>query len=83
MIDEDLNGLGAFETTQYFRGQLFIYVDMLLGSGDYDDEQVDAINDFLYTVLRLIVTWLKKVPKLMHLVSLNLFLTNFSTPKLR
>lgn len=71
MIDDDLNGLGAFETTQYFRGQLFIYVDTILGSGDYDDEQVDAINDFLYTVLRLIVTWMKKVPKLMHLVSLK------------
>lgn len=30
LIDDDLNGLGAFETTQYFRGQLYIYVDFLL-----------------------------------------------------
>ena len=68
MIDDELNGLGAFETTQYFRGSLFIYVDFLMGSNFYTDEQIDAANDFLYTVMRLIVTWLKKLPKLMPLV---------------
>jgi hypothetical protein len=30
LLDDDLNGLGAFETTQYFRGTLYIYVDFLL-----------------------------------------------------
>lgn len=78
-----MNGLGAFETTQYLRGQLYIYVDFLLQGGSYTSEQVDAINDFLYNVLRLIVTWLKKIPKLIPLVSLqtdriNQFLTKSS-----
>ena len=68
MIEDDLNGLGAFETTKYFRGQLYIYVDFLLGSNSYGNDQLDAANDFIYAVLRLITTWLKKVVRLMPLV---------------
>jgi hypothetical protein len=30
LIDDELGGLGAFQTSQYFRGQLYIYVDHLL-----------------------------------------------------
>lgn len=67
-METDFEGLSAFETTQYFRGKLFIYVDFLLGSNNYTEEQIDAVNDFLYTVIRLIVHWLKKVPKLIPLV---------------
>jgi len=68
LIDDDLNGLGAFETTQYFRGQLYIYVDFLLQGGIQTSENADAINDFIYNVLRLIVTWIKKLPRLIPLV---------------
>jgi hypothetical protein len=50
------------------RGTLYVYVDFLLGGGPYTEEQTDAINAFLYLVLRLIVTWLKKLPKLVGLV---------------
>lgn len=35
----------------------------------YTREQVDAVNDFICAVLKLIVTWLQKLPKLMPLVS--------------
>ena len=55
LTESDLNGLGAFETTQYLRGTLYIYVDFLLQNGQYSDESIDAINDFLYQVLRLII----------------------------
>ena len=54
LLDDDLNGLGAFETTQYFRGRLYVYVDHLLQNGKYQPEEVDAINDFIVQVLRLI-----------------------------
>jgi hypothetical protein len=74
LIEDDLNGLGAFETTQYFRGQLYIYVDFLLGSNNYDNDQLDAVNDFLYAILRLIVTWLKKVLHLMPLVRIRVMI---------
>ncbi len=69
LIESDLNGMGALETTQYLRGRLYVYVDSLLGIFTYNEEQIDAVNDFLYTVLRLIVVYLKKFPKLIPLVS--------------
>ncbi|CDW78729.1 UNKNOWN [Stylonychia lemnae] len=69
LIESDLNGVGAFHTTQYLRGDLYIYVDFLLQHSPYTDEEIDAINDFMYCVIRLIVTWLKKLPKLLHLQS--------------
>ena len=54
LIENDLSGLGAFHTTQYFRGKLFIYVDFLLGSNHYNNDQIDAVNDFMNAILRLI-----------------------------
>ena len=60
--------MGALETTQYLRGRLYVYTDFLLGYSSYIEDQVDAVNNFLYSVLKLIVTYFKKVPKLMHLV---------------
>lgn len=75
LIDSELNGLGAFETTQYLRGHLYIYVDFLMQNGQYLNERADAVNDYIYHVLRLIVIWLKKIPKLIPLVSIKRFLT--------
>ena len=60
MIDDDLNGLGAFETTQYLRGRLYIFVDFLLQNGKFSSEEADAANDFIVQVLRLITAWFKK-----------------------
>ncbi len=60
LIENDFNLLGAFETTQYLRGKLYIYVDFLLGGPIFKNEVIDAVNDFLYTVLRMIVAYLKK-----------------------
>lgn len=68
-MESDLNGLGAFMTTQYLRGSLYVYVDFLLGSTFASEEEVDSVNDFLYTVLKFIGQWLKKVLVLMPLVS--------------
>lgn len=56
-------------TTQYFRGTLYTYVDFLMQNGKYTPEEADAVNDFLYTVLRLIVAWFKRAAKLIPLVS--------------
>ena len=41
-------------------------IDFLMTSGTYTDEEVDEINDFFKAVLRLIVEWLKKAPKLIQ-----------------
>mmetsp|Transcript_9589 Transcript_9589/g.9224 ORF Transcript_9589/g.9224 Transcript_9589/m.9224 type:complete len:87 (+) Transcript_9589:372-632(+) len=67
LIESDLQGLGAVETTQTIRGNFYIYVDFLMGTPILKEEEIDAVNDYLYTVLRLIVAYLKKVPKLLHL----------------
>ena len=69
LIDDDLNGLGAFETTQYLRGRLYIFVDFLLQNGKFTSEEADAVNDFIVQVLRLITAWFKKAQKLIALVS--------------
>ena len=60
MIDDDLNGLGAFETTQYLRGRLYVFVDFVLQNGKFSEEEADAVNDFITQVLRLITAWFKK-----------------------
>jgi hypothetical protein len=60
LIDDDLNGLGPFETTQYLRGRLYVFVDFLLQNGKFNDEEPDAVNDFITQVLRLITAWFRK-----------------------
>jgi hypothetical protein len=60
LIDDDLNGLGAFETTQYLRGRLYVFVDFVLQNGKFSEEEADAVNDFITQVLRLITAWFKK-----------------------
>lgn len=57
LIESDFTNLNAFDITQYLRGRFYIYVDFLLGANTYTEEQIDAVNDFLYAVLRLIVAW--------------------------
>jgi len=54
----------AFETTQYIRGELFVYVDFLLGNSFTELEVLAEVENFIKSVLRLIVVWLKKLPTL-------------------
>jgi hypothetical protein len=54
--------------TQYIRGQLYIYLDFLLQNNKYQADEVDAINDFVYTVLRFIIGWFRRAKKLIPLV---------------
>lgn len=64
MIDADFQQLDAYQTTQYFRGKLYMYVDFLL-SADYPEEveqaTLDAVIDFLNLVIKLVVQWMKKI----------------------
>ena len=41
-----------------------------MGTPVFKEEEIDAVNDYLYTVLRFVVTYLKKVPKLLYLVEI-------------
>jgi len=68
IIDDDFQSLGAFNVTQYFRGQLYIYLDFLLQNNKYQPEEVLAINDFVQTVLRFITGWFRRAKKLIPLV---------------
>lgn len=68
-MDDDFSGYGAFHTTQYLRGQLYIYLDFLLQNNKYQPEEADAINDFVYTVLRFVIAWFRRAKKLIPLVS--------------
>ena len=61
LIASDLDGLDAWEATQYFRGKLFVYVDFLFGSNEYSAEQIPEVIDFLKCVLRCIVAYLRRL----------------------
>lgn len=64
MIESELEGMTAFDTTQYLSGKLFIYIDALLGD-QYENIAPDVfcqIETFFKAVIRLIIVWMKKVP---------------------
>lgn len=65
-MSKDLRGLGAFETTQYIRGTLFIMVDYVLG---YDMNGDAALLDhtivFLYKVIDFTVKYLTLLPTML------------------
>ena len=56
--------MDAFETTQYLRGELFVYVDFLLGHQFTDIEVLTDVDSFIKVVMRLIVVWLVKLTTL-------------------
>jgi hypothetical protein len=69
MIANDLEGKSAHDTTQYLRGHLYVYSDFLLGM-TFDDPKILAeVIDFQKAVLRLVVTYLKKVQTMQKTVS--------------
>lgn len=45
-------------------GELFIYVDCLLGDTYMDESVLPKIDLFMKAVLRLIVCWLAKIPQM-------------------
>lgn len=61
LIATNLDGLNAWEVTQYFRGKLFIYVDFLFGGNEYHPAEIDEVIDFLKCVLLCIVVYLRKL----------------------
>lgn len=54
-------GMNAHETTQYLRGRLFVYTDFLMSANtaSYSEEDTEEIDDYLRSVLRLVVAWLR------------------------
>jgi hypothetical protein len=60
----DLKGLGAYETTQYFRGHLYILVDFLMGFEYQFEDDVDKVISFLNLVIKLIIKWIQILPTL-------------------
>jgi hypothetical protein len=61
LIDNNLDGMNAFEVTQYFRGSLFIFTDFLLGNNSYTPAEQEDINKFFKLVMKMIVTYLNKL----------------------
>lgn len=64
LIENNFEGFTAFETTQYLRGELFVYVDFLLSHTYPDLHVLPEIDAFIKSVLRIIVLWLVKLPTL-------------------
>jgi hypothetical protein len=66
LIERDLERMTAREITQLFRGHLFVYIDFLM-SGSHrklSNDHIDMLDEFNKTFLRLMIVWLRKVPKL-------------------
>lgn len=54
----------AFELTKYLRGELYIFVDLVMTS-EHQAEHLDAIYVFLEDVVRVVALWLKTFPSCM------------------
>lgn len=48
----------AFEVTQYLRGHLFVFLDLLMTS-EHKEENLPDVYSFLHLVVEAIVQWLK------------------------
>lgn len=60
--------MSAHDTTQYFSGELFIYIDCLLSDSYPDETVLVKVDAFFKAVLRMIVTWLVKIPQLTKVI---------------
>lgn len=65
LCDGDLRCDDAYETTQFYRGILFIYVENLL-TWDFSDSELYLIHvvNFFKSVVQLVINWLERAPKL-------------------
>jgi hypothetical protein len=66
-IANNLKGLGAQETTQFYRGELFIMLDHLMGKtfGGTEPETVELAVEFIKKILELVIAYLKLVPTML------------------
>ena len=62
-IQNDLEGKSAHDTTQYLRGHLYTYSDYLLRL-TFTSEDLPEIILFMKSLMRLVVSYLKKVAKM-------------------
>ena len=64
-MDSDFECLSVKETTQYLRGSLFINVDFILSTTNYNYDQAVLLKviEFVKAALRLVVAWLKKATR--------------------
>ena len=67
-INSDFEGVSSTMITQLLRGKIYVAIDFFLGSNSYSEEQVDAINDLINTVLKMVVAWQKKLITLLPFV---------------
>lgn len=63
-IENNLKGLGAIETTQFFRGTIFSALDNIMGRSyePEDDELLELSVPFVKKCIELVCTYLKLVP---------------------
>ncbi len=54
----------AAAVTQYLRGHLYVFTDMLMAS-EYKNEDLPSVYDFLKLVAKLIAAWLELFPSLL------------------
>jgi len=60
LIALNFEDISPNEITQYVRGQMFVYVDYLMGL-DLPAHDLDEVDGLIRSVLRLIACWLKKI----------------------
>lgn len=67
-IKNNLKGLGALESTQFYRGEIFSILDHLMGKtyDANDQESIELTVKFIKKVLELIVTYIKLVPDMLQ-----------------
>lgn len=68
MIASDLEGKSAHDTTQYLRGHLYVYSDFLLGL-TFEPKDLPDVIQYQKAVMRLVVTYLRKVQTMQKSVS--------------
>ena len=63
LIDKDLEGLSAHDTNQYLSGELFVFIDGLLGQTftGIERDLIQKTQELFEAVIRMIVVWLKKI----------------------
>ena len=81
-----IDTISAFDFTHFVRGELFVYVDMLLTSNfkeknpeDIEAEEIDSIIETCKMYCDLYHTWLTVLPKTFKDVILNIIIVSPSS----
>jgi hypothetical protein len=64
LIESGLEGMSAFETTQYLSGRLFTYIDALISDSYVEAEIIDKVEQLFKAMIRLITVWMHKLPSM-------------------